>query len=232
MWSPTECAEEFIYTLLEVYHNKSATLLSSGALNQGGAMVFDKDDEIAMRFVTASANLRMHVFGIQPQSFYQLKGIAGNIVPAIATTNAIISGVEVLSAVKYITSPTTVQSIDDLKRICPDTFCVRYPSGSGRYLQPVLPDEPNPGCYVCTRNEQVIEIDTKVTTLQEFLDTVLKRHYGFNEPTISIGANTVYEEGDDADEDLLQNLPKPLAECPGRYRKHMHIHIFALRWYQ
>ena len=42
---------------------------------------FDKDDDLAMRFVTATSNLRSHIFGIEPlQSYYTAKGIAGNIV--------------------------------------------------------------------------------------------------------------------------------------------------------
>ena len=87
-----------MYTLLEVYHSKSsASLLSTAKPGQGGKMMFDKDDEIAMRFVTAAANLRMMAFQIDPQSFYHIKGIAGNIVPAIATTNAIISGMYIFA---------------------------------------------------------------------------------------------------------------------------------------
>jgi ubiquitin-like 1-activating enzyme E1 B len=49
---------------------------------------FDKDDDFAMKFVTAASNLRSHVFQIEPsQSFYSAKGIAGNIIPA--STNRI-----------------------------------------------------------------------------------------------------------------------------------------------
>ncbi len=229
VWTTIQCAEEFIYTLLEVYHTASASLLSlssSSIFNQGEKMVFDKDNEIAMRFVTAAANLRMHVFGITTQSYYEAKGIAGNIIPAIASTNAIISGVQVLAAIKYITSPSPIERVEDFKFICPDTFCVRYPSGSGRYLQPVLPDEPNPRCYVCGRSEQTIEIDTHLTTLQDFVTVVLKEHYGFNEPTISVGANTLYEEGEGADEDLQENLDKYLAECPGKITYNMYSYMY------
>ena len=120
-----------------------------------------------------------------------------------------------LSAVKYITSQSPIEKLDDLKRICPDTFCVRYPAGKGLYLQPSLPDEPNQKCYVCARKEQTIEIDTKTTTMQQLLDVVIKDHYSFNEPSISLVSSVLYEEGDDADEDLWENLPKFLVDCPG-----------------
>lgn len=57
-----------------------------------GKMIFDKDDDLALEFVTASANLRVHSFGIPMQSLFEAKGISGNIVRAIATTNAVIAG--------------------------------------------------------------------------------------------------------------------------------------------
>ena len=56
-----------------------------------------------MKFVTCGSNLRAHVFGIQTLSFHDAKGIAGNIIPAIATTNAIVAGVQVMQAVRLIT---------------------------------------------------------------------------------------------------------------------------------
>lgn len=43
------------------------------------------------------ANLRMSCFGIDIQSFNEVKNVAGNIIPAIASTNSIVSGLEVLS---------------------------------------------------------------------------------------------------------------------------------------
>lgn len=61
-----------------------------------------QDDKVAMRFVTAACNLRSLVFGIAPQRYHDAKGIAGNIIPAIATTNAIIAGLQVLEALKIM----------------------------------------------------------------------------------------------------------------------------------
>merc|ERR1711935_1057148 len=67
-----------------------------------GRWEFDKDDRVAMRFVTAASNLRSLVFSIAPLSLYEVKGIAGNIIPAIATTNAITAGLQVMEALKIL----------------------------------------------------------------------------------------------------------------------------------
>lgn len=74
------------------------------ALQEIGKLVFDKDDQLAVEFVTAAANLRAHSFGIPTQSLFEAKGMAGNIIHAIATTNAIIAGLIVLEALKLLTN--------------------------------------------------------------------------------------------------------------------------------
>jgi ubiquitin-like 1-activating enzyme E1 B len=65
-------------------------------------ITFDKDDEDTLDFVTASANLRSVVFGIEPKSRFDIKQMAGNIIPAIATTNAIVAGLCVLQSYKVL----------------------------------------------------------------------------------------------------------------------------------
>ena len=65
-------------------------------------MNFDKDDQLAVEFVTAAANIRASSFGIPLHSLFEAKGIAGNIVHAIATTNAIIAGLIVIEAIKVL----------------------------------------------------------------------------------------------------------------------------------
>jgi ubiquitin-like 1-activating enzyme E1 B len=63
---------------------------------------FDKDDEDTLNFVTASANIRSLIFGIEPKSKFDTKQMAGNIIPAIATTNAIVAGLCVLQSFKVL----------------------------------------------------------------------------------------------------------------------------------
>lgn len=67
-----------------------------------GNLTFDKDDQLAVEFVTAAANIRAASFGIPLHSLFEAKGIAGNIVHAVATTNAIIAGLIVIEAIKVL----------------------------------------------------------------------------------------------------------------------------------
>lgn len=67
-----------------------------------GNLSFDKDDQLAVEFVTAAANIRASSFGIPLHSLFEAKGIAGNIVHAVATTNAIIAGLIVIEAIKVL----------------------------------------------------------------------------------------------------------------------------------
>lgn len=63
---------------------------------------FDKDDEDTLDFVTAAANLWSAAFSIEPKSKFDTKQMAGNIIPAIATTNAITASLCVLQAYKVM----------------------------------------------------------------------------------------------------------------------------------
>ncbi|KAG8562431.1 hypothetical protein GDO81_015675 [Engystomops pustulosus] len=65
-------------------------------------LVWDKDDPPAMDFVTSAANLRMYIFSMNMKSRFDIKSMAGNIIPAIATTNAVISGLIVLEGLKIL----------------------------------------------------------------------------------------------------------------------------------
>ena len=71
-----------------------------------GNLSFDKDDQLAVEFVTAAANIRAASFNIPSHSLFEAKGIAGNIVHAVATTNAIVAGLIVIEAIKVLKKDT------------------------------------------------------------------------------------------------------------------------------
>ncbi|DBA03434.1 TPA: hypothetical protein N0F65_002842, partial [Lagenidium giganteum] len=203
VWSVAECAKRFMACV-------GRMLLSEPARAHLGSYEFDKDDVLAMEFVTAGANLRAAVFTIPMESLYSCKGIAGNIIPAIATTNAIVAGIQVLEAFKILKAQKPIAEA------CKYTYCNRSWDSRGVLLNPVALHKPNPKCYVCNKHIVELAIDTKRTRLQDLVDKVLKKKLGVNEPTISIGSNTIYEEGEDAEESLAVNLSKLLVELPGK----------------
>lgn len=219
-----DCLVDFVLAVCEVGSSEETAQLI-------GQLSFDKDDDWAMRFVAATANIRSAIFSIPILSFHDGKGIAGNIIPAIATTNAIVAGAQVALALKFLVhftrdevllsppsgndNPQREALLQRIRKVFPHAYCVRHPNRRGAYLQPSFPDSPVTSCYVCGASQLTLILDTTQTTLARLVDKVLKGKLGFNAPSISQGANILYEEGDDADEDLQDNLPLLLSACPG-----------------
>jgi Ubiquitin-activating enzyme active site len=64
--------------------------------------VASQEDDLAVDFVMAAGNLRAAAYGIPTLTWFNAKGMAGNIVHAVATTNAVISGLIALEAMKLL----------------------------------------------------------------------------------------------------------------------------------
>ena len=203
VWSPAQCVAQLVSCIVEAY---SSDPPPSGE--------FDKDDDHAMTIVTAASNLRSHQFGIDMQSFYETKGIAGNIIPAIATTNAIVAGLQILQVFQILKLQQHEQpNARMIKECCRYVYCLRDKTRKGYYLQPTTLADPNPKCFVC-RNAQVdVCIDTQTWMLKDFVELVIKKRLGFSEPTILIGDSQVYEEGED-EALFAMNLSKTLVNLP------------------
>lgn len=65
--------------------------------------LFEKDDDSNwhIAFIKAASNLRCSNYGIPISSFDEVKGIAGKIIPAVATTTSIVSGLISMEIIKY-----------------------------------------------------------------------------------------------------------------------------------
>ncbi|KAL6545999.1 SUMO-activating enzyme subunit 2 [Orobanche gracilis] len=173
-----------------------------------GNLSFDKDDQLAVEFVTAAANIRASSFGIPLHSLFEAKGVAGNIVHAVATTNAIIAGLIVIEAIKVLQNDTKNSRM---------TYCLEHPSRK-MLLMPVEPFEPNKSCYVCSETPLTLEINTYRSKLRDLVDKIVKARLGMNLPLIMHGSALLYEVGDDLEEDEVANyaanLEKVLSELP------------------
>lgn len=121
VWTVRECQSVFATSLVELEKEFSKLAIDDH-------LIWDKDDKAAMDFVAACANIRAKIFNIPQKSRFEIKcrfpffyistckcgsqsntnlsmknillilAMAGNIIPAIATTNAITAGLVVMRA--------------------------------------------------------------------------------------------------------------------------------------
>ncbi|KAN0084862.1 hypothetical protein V8E54_001329 [Elaphomyces granulatus] len=157
-------------------------------------LTFDKDDIDTMDFVAASANLRSTIFGIESRSKFDLKQMAGNIIPAIATTNAMTAGLCVLQAYKVLNG-----DYDRAKMVFLERSGVRAINCDNLR-------QPNPNCPVCSVAQRKLFVDLEQATVDDLVEGVLRQQLGYGEEfSISTNLGTIY------DPDLEDNLPKKLA---------------------
>ncbi|KAK2583700.1 hypothetical protein KPH14_009622 [Odynerus spinipes] len=188
-WSIAKCGTIFA----EAIHNLSKSLKSSQEKSADNHLVWDKDDQNAMDFVAACANIRAYIFGIPQKTRFDIKSMAGNIIPAIATTNAIIAGLVVLHAF-YI--------LENKLKECRSVYLRLKMNHRNQLLVPEKNvNPPNPKCYVCAPMPQAVLVaDTSKMTIRELDELVLKNRLNMIAPDVMIdGKGTVVissEEGE------------------------------------
>lgn len=162
---------------------------------------FDKDDDDTLDFVAASANLRSHIFDIPMQSKFEIKRMAGNIIPAIATTNAIIAGLSVLEAFKIL------RGKEHYREAVPVYNAIG--STERRLTSEASPRAPNPDCPVCSTAWTQVKVNTERSKLSDLVEK-LKDEAGYTDEmtvTLTTGdARIVYEP------ELDDNLEKSFKE--------------------
>jgi ubiquitin-like 1-activating enzyme E1 B len=160
--------------------------------SSGPSIAFDKDDEDTLDLVAAAANLRSDIFSISTRSKFDIKQMAGNIIPAIATTNAMIAGLCVMQAFKVFRGEYFRAKMIFLDR-------------GSISASPI--DPPNPDCAVCGVAMSRIEIDPSRATLSDIVDGVLKMELGYGEEI-----TVMNEKGPIYDPDYQDNLTKKLED--------------------
>ncbi|KAG4107478.1 hypothetical protein H8356DRAFT_1416886 [Neocallimastix lanati (nom. inval.)] len=127
------------------------------------SMSFDKDDDTIMKFVSATANIRAYIFHIEQLNRFKIKEIAGNIIPSIATTNAIISGVIIMDAYKILN-----KQLEDC-----NTIYLTHNSGTSNVFVNEFLAKPNPRCAVCRKSYFVLTVNIEKFTLDDLLNKIL-----------------------------------------------------------
>ncbi|KAH7347696.1 SUMO-activating enzyme subunit uba-2 [Plectosphaerella cucumerina] len=160
-------------------------------------ITFDKDDEDTLDFVTAAANIRSYVFGIDGKSRFDIKQMAGNIIPAIATTNAIVAGLCVLQAYKVLKGE--YQQTKEL---------FLAPSNLNRTMESTPYRPPNPNCPVCGVYQTSVSVDMATATLGDLVNDFVKIELGYGDKEFAVSN----EVGPLYDPEETENLSKKLSE--------------------
>ncbi|BGP19642.1 hypothetical protein JCM10213_000100 [Rhodosporidiobolus nylandii] len=165
---------------------------------------FDKDDDDTLDFVVGAANLRAEAFGIESRTRFQVKEYAGNIIPAIATTNAIIAAALVQQSLLLLAGPSA--SSAPLAQTAKNIWLKRNPQ---RIFDVSGLGAPNPHCAVCRVVYAPVRVKEDVT-LGEFVREMVGegKPVGF-EGVVSVqeGTRLVWET-----EDFEDNGGKTLKE--------------------
>ncbi|XP_031777196.1 SUMO-activating enzyme subunit 2 [Nasonia vitripennis] len=188
-WSIAKCGLVFA----ESIKNLSTAFTACREKSATDHLIWDKDDQAAMDFVAACANIRAHIFGIPQKTRFDIKSMAGNIIPAIATTNAIIAGVVVLHAFRIL-----LKKLED----CKSVYLRPKMNHKNQLLVPEkCINEPNPKCYVCAKTPTAaLAADLKKMTVKQLEDTVLKAGMNMVAPDVMIDGKGIVvissEEGE------------------------------------
>lgn len=206
VWSKEECARVLNAVLLHMVTARRAEI---------GSVSFDKDDRDALAFVIAAANLRAAAYGVECSTPFHVKGIAGSIVHAVATTNAIVGGLVVLEALKIVAKSGSIAGSKN-------SFVTYWPRGCRvrKVIEVEALQKPKPNCFVCSKGQLELTLDTEATSLRMFVDNVLRSRISAQEPSVNVSTgnfhNTLYECGQGLEEDEVEmyneNLNKTLAE--------------------
>ncbi|KAK8390761.1 hypothetical protein O3P69_010462 [Scylla paramamosain] len=184
LWSVKECQEIF---------SSAVHIIRKRLTGEVTELVWDKDDESSMDFVCACANLRAHIFGIQRKTRFDVKSMAGNIIPAIATTNAVIAGLIVLEGLKVLAGEFGAART---------TYLNRRPNPRRRLLVPCALDPPRPQCLVCApRPRLALKLPVALTSVGALKDKVLRGALAMAAPDVEVvdGKGTILissEEGE------------------------------------
>eukprot|EP00933_Yihiella_yeosuensis_P059830 TRINITY_DN6153_c4_g1_i1.p1 TRINITY_DN6153_c4_g1~~TRINITY_DN6153_c4_g1_i1.p1 ORF type:complete len:591 (-),score=170.08 TRINITY_DN6153_c4_g1_i1:300-2072(-) len=176
-------AKGFVAAVAEMYGPARRSMI--------GQSCFSKDDAVSMDFVHCAANLRMTNYRISRLSRWDAQSIAGSIIPAVASTNAIVAGLEVVQLLHVLAGKEDQPQRETRAR----TVWVRYPEPSRKkILQPSRLSAPNPDCFVCgARTARVAIKSLTETKIAAFVKACIQGILGAHRPAVYFNGSCIFD---------------------------------------
>ncbi|KAI5271286.1 hypothetical protein E4T47_05399 [Aureobasidium subglaciale] len=197
-WSLEENFAVFSDSLIRLSDRLDKLRADQETGNAPPILTFDKDDRDTLDFVAAAANLRSITFGIETKSEFDIKQMAGNIIPAIATTNATTAALCVLQAFKIMRGDWAKAKMVFLTK------------STERVINKESLRPPRPDCGVCATAYARLVINTDKTTLESFVKEVLVKKLGYREDEVEVSNSAGVWYDPDMAMDDNDNLEKSL----------------------
>ncbi|CAD2114182.1 SUMO-activating enzyme subunit 2, putative [Plasmodium vinckei] len=226
IWDKGKCIEMYVSTFNKLYKYLNIKKETEEYL------IFDKDDDDCINFITSLSNLRMINFSIKQKSKFDIQSIAGNIIPAISSTNAIVAAfqavqlVHVIEHFELLKEKETEQNENKKKEItlrdskAKHIWIKNVVNGNkifsrGNIVNAENLEKPNPNCYVC--QQPVINIYIKNfndITLNSFVKEICMNELSFLNPFLDNQDRNIFDYDTflDNDDDYMKSLSSSLHE--------------------
>eukprot|EP00644_Phytophthora_capsici_P003626 jgi/Phyca11/510634/fgenesh2_kg.PHYCAscaffold_64_\ len=161
----------------------------------------DKDSPEHMQWVHQAAKERAEQFGIAGVTYSLTLGVVKNIIPAVASTNAVVSAMCVSEALKAMSYCSRLMNNYHM-----------HMGATGCYSHTFQYDR-KADCVVCSSQQKTLHVDADATTLQQLIDQLCGDDFRLLKPSISSSNANLFMQGPPALRAATSpNLTKPLRE--------------------
>jgi ubiquitin-activating enzyme E1 len=165
---------------------------------------FEKDDDAHMRMITACSNLRARVYKIQEADMHKSRQIAGKIIPAIATTTALVTGLVCLELYKTLQDAALEKYKNGFVNLAIPLFAFSEPVAPASTKAMIKGKEWNWSVWDC------IDIDRGDMNMAEFI-AFFDEEYGLEVQMISYGVSILYSFFSSKAK-MKERMTKPMTE--------------------
>lgn len=154
------------------------------------ACEFEKDDDTHMAFVAACSNLRARNYKIPEADVHQSRLIAGKIIPAIATTTALVAGLITMELFKLLQNKPLEAYKSGFANLAIPIFSITEPQAPKTTLA-VIPGGRRKGEEWAWSPWDCIELSDPALTLKQLVD-YFTEEYGLELTMLSYGVSILF----------------------------------------